>query len=151
MALEGCTFSEGRVYFTSKSGGRFQSGIVMEYDPAREKIRMVFESLGGDYFSGPDNLVVSPRGSLVICEDRLHDMKDAQSIAGLSRTGEFFRFCQVNPELRGHFGGYNLGRTMLRSEWAGVTFSRDGEWLFANIYDPGVTFAITGPWQDGYI
>ena len=29
------------------------------------------------------------------------------------------------------------------------TPSPDGQWLFANIYDPGMTVAITGPWQSG--
>lgn len=151
VALEGCAFSDGLVYFTSKLGGRFMAGYVLEYDPQREKIRMVFESQGHNHFSGPDNIVMSPRGSLVICEDRLSAPKHAQTIAGLTREGEFFRFCQVNPDLRGTFGGYDLRTTALRSEWAGVTFSMDGEWLFMNIYDPGVTVALTGPWQEGYI
>jgi secreted PhoX family phosphatase len=151
VALEGCTFSQGRVYLTSKLGGRFSAGYVLEYDPQREKIWMVFESEGHDHFSGPDNIVVSPRGSLVICEDRLHDRKDAQSIAGLSKEGQFFRFCRVNPDLSGQFAGHKLRQTALGSEWAGVTFSQDGQWLFANIYSPGVTVAITGPWQEGFI
>jgi secreted PhoX family phosphatase len=112
---------------------------------------MVYESAGHDYFSGPDNLVVSPRGSLVICEDRLSANTKAQNVAGLTREGEFFRFCQINPRLRGRFAGHNLSGTALKSEWAGATFSLDGEWLFINIYNPGVTLAVTGPWKDGYI
>ena len=31
-------------------------------------------------------------------------------------------------------------------ELAGVCFSPDGTTLFVNIYDPGITLAITGPW-----
>lgn len=151
VALEGCAISDDRIYFTSKLGGRAMAGYVFEYFLAQEKIRLVFESPGNRYFSGPDNLVVSPRGSLVICEDRLNLHKDAQSVAGLTREGEFFRFCQINPDLRGTYGGHNLAATALKSEWAGCTFSRDGQWLFINIYNPGVTLAITGPWQDGYL
>jgi secreted PhoX family phosphatase len=94
--------------------------------------------------------VVSPRGSLLICEDRLSSPTSAQNVAGLTREGEFFRFCQINPNLSGHFGGHNLARTALHSEWAGATFSEDGEWLFINIFNPGATLAITGPWKDGY-
>jgi hypothetical protein len=26
--------------------------------------------------------------------------------------------------------------------------TQDGQWLFVNIQTPGVTFAITGPWQN---
>jgi secreted PhoX family phosphatase len=150
LALEGCAISEGRVYFTSKMSGRAMAGYVLEYHPEREKIWLVYQSPGQDYFSGPDNIVVSPRGSLLICEDRLRSPTSAQNVAGLTREGEFFRFCQINPNLSGHFGGHNLARTALHSEWAGATFSEDGEWLFINIFNPGATLAITGPWKDGY-
>jgi secreted PhoX family phosphatase len=139
------------VYFTSKLGGRAMAGYVLEYDPQREQIRMVYESTGHSHFSGPDNIVMSPRGSLVICEDRLTRNTEAQTVAGLTRDGELFRFCQVNPALRGEYGGHDLAGTVLTSEWAGATYSRDGVWLFLNIYSPGVTVAITGPWQDGYL
>ena len=151
VALEGCAFADGRVYFTSKLGGRAVAGYVLEYDPGREKIWMIYESPGHRQFSGPDNIVVSPRGSLVICEDRLDLNKAGQSIAGLTRTGEFFRFCQVNPDLDGSYAGHDLAATMRNSEWAGATFSQDGAWLFLNLYSPGVTLAITGPWRDGYL
>ena len=151
VGLEGCAFGERRVCFTSKLGGRAMGGYVYEYDPAREKIRVVFESSGHDQFSGPDNLVMSPRGSLVICEDRQSLNKKGQCVAGLTREGEFFRFCQINPDLDDEYGGHDLGSTARVTEWAGATFSRDGSWMFLNLYTPGVTIAITGPWQDGYI
>ena len=87
---------------------------------------------------------------------RLHYTDDGEGLpllclAGLTRTGEFFRFCQINPKLDGEYSGHDLADTMLTSEWAGATFSQDGEWLFLNIFSPGVTVAITGPWQDGYL
>jgi secreted PhoX family phosphatase len=151
VALEGCAIDDGRVYFTSKVGGRAMAGCVFEYHPAWEKIWLVYESPGYDLFSGPDNLVVSPRGSLVICEDRLNKEKTGQSIAGLTREGELFHFCQVNPDLKGEYNGIDLADTARVSEWAGATFSTDGEWMFANIYEAGLTVAITGPWQDGML
>jgi secreted PhoX family phosphatase len=151
VGLEGCAIEDGRVYFTSKAGGRALAGYVYEYDPVREKIWVIFEALEHRQFSGPDNLVVSPRGSLVICEDRLSRHKVGQCVAGLTRDGEFFRFCQINPDLRGRYLGHDLGKTALVSEWAGVCFSQDGEWMFLNIYKPGFTIAITGPWQEGYV
>jgi secreted PhoX family phosphatase len=151
VALEGCCFADGLVYFTSKLGGRAMAGYVLAYDPAREKLWMVYESMGHDEFSGPDNIVLSPRGGLVVCEDRLTLFREAQMVGILTPFGEFLRFCQVNPALRGTYGGHDLASTLLSSEWAGATFSRDGNWLFLNLYDPGVTIAITGPWQQGYI
>ena len=33
-------------------------------------------------------------------------------------------------------------------EWCGACFSPDGQWLFANLQTPGITLAITGPWQE---
>ena len=35
----------------------------------------------------------------------------------------------------------------VRTELAGVGFSADGRTMFFNIYDPGITFAVTGPWN----
>jgi secreted PhoX family phosphatase len=151
VALEGVAYDSGVVYFTSKIAGRAFAGMVYAYDPAREKIWLVYESPGNKYFSGPDNLIMSPRGSLVLCEDRLSRPHEGQYLAGLTTAGELFKFCQVNPDLDGYHLGHDLGRTAAKSEWAGVCFSGDGKWLFANIYKPGITLAITGPWQDGLI
>lgn len=33
------------------------------------------------------------------------------------------------------------------SEFTGVTFSPDGKTLYANIQEPGVMLAVTGPWK----
>jgi secreted PhoX family phosphatase len=35
---------------------------------------------------------------------------------------------------------------MSDEEFAGATFSPDRKTLFANVQDPGTTFAIWGPW-----
>ena len=35
------------------------------------------------------------------------------------------------------------------TEWAGSVFSPDGQVLFVNLYTPGITLAITGPWARG--
>jgi len=151
ISLEGCACLDGQVYFTSKLGGGAKSGYVFQYDVDREQIRLIYESPGHKVFSGPDNIIMSPRGSLVLCEDRVSINTEAQMIAGLTATGELFRFCQINPELEGQYGGHSLEKSAFHSEWSGVTFSGDGKWLFANIFNPGVTVAITGPWVDGLI
>jgi secreted PhoX family phosphatase len=36
---------------------------------------------------------------------------------------------------------------MTGNEWCGACFY--DRWLFVNIQTPGVTFAITGPWEKG--
>ncbi len=37
------------------------------------------------------------------------------------------------------------------TEWAGSVFSPDGRVLFVNLYTPGITLAITGPWDKGHL
>ena len=88
----------------------------------------------------PDNLCVSPRGGLVLCEDG----DDVQFMRGLTREGAIFDLVQTNGAA---------------SEFAGATFSPDGEVLFFNVQgsttsdgtDPGFTYAMWGPWEDGVL
>ena len=47
--------------------------------------------------------------------------------------------------------GLTLSTNMKQNEWAGAVFSPDGKWLFANVYKPGFTVAITGPWKTGLV
>ena len=84
----------------------------------------------------PDNLTVSPRGGLVLCEDG----GDEQYVRALNERGEIFDFARNSIE--GEEADMN-------NEFAGACFSPDGEVLFVNIQTPGITFAITGPWAKG--
>jgi hypothetical protein len=85
----------------------------------------------------------------VLCEDG----SGLEYLHGLTPEGEIFRFAQNNVVLpadvmarRGYAGNGNF----TGSEWAGATFEPgSGNWLFANIQSPGITFAITGPWRRG--
>jgi len=149
ISLEGCIYHEGSIYFTSKAGGHYKAGQIFRLNIAAGTIENIFESSGKNGFSGPDNITVSPRGSLIICEDRLGLSKKGQYIAGLDSHGELFAFCQANPGLDASYAGHDLRKTAVKSEWAGACFSHDGMWMFANLYSPGITFAITGPWNDG--
>ncbi len=148
VSLEGCAYSDGSIFFTSKAGGSHQSGQVFRLDIAAQTVELILESTGPNVFSGFDNIVPRPMGSLIICEDRLGMFKKGQYIAGLDPRGELFAFCQTNPGIRASYAGHDLHGTAVSSEWAGACFSADGQWMFANLYNPGVTFAITGPWQD---
>ncbi|MBL7252940.1 alkaline phosphatase PhoX [Paractinoplanes lichenicola] len=79
-------------------------------------------------FDGPDNVSVTPWGSLVLAEDG----------AGASHVLSSFP------------GGptYAIARNELNdSEFTGPTFTDDGRVLFVNMQDPGLTLAITGPWE----
>jgi secreted PhoX family phosphatase len=51
----------------------------------------------------------------------------------------------VGADLDG--GLYPFARNAFNdSEFTGVTFDRTGRTMFVNIQDPGITFAVTGPW-----
>jgi uncharacterized protein len=165
--LEGCWFDEGSVFFVSTSGGDVKSGDVnsdgyregfgqvWEYRPHRGggTLTLIYESPGGAQLDSPDNLTVTPRGGLILCEDdasgdgdthRLAPgIQDVNRLIGLSPAGEAFELA-VN--------------VLNDSELAGACFSPSGETLFVNIFgraaftDPpneGMTCAITGPWRRG--
>ena len=142
--LEGCWYGNERIYFDSTSGGDVKEGQIWEYTPRSEELRLVFESPSKQVLSQPDNICFSPRGKgLVCCEDS----GGPNRLIGITLDGRVFNFAENNcvvdgrrNRIKGDFRG---------SEWAGACFSPDGKWLFANIQRPGITVAITGPWENG--
>jgi secreted PhoX family phosphatase len=90
----------------------------------------------------PDNVTSGPRGTLVVCEDGTRPM---QRLLGLTPAGEVFVLAENAMVLEGSPNG--LRGDFRRSEWAGAVFH--DRWLFVNLLFPGVTFAITGPWERG--
>jgi uncharacterized protein len=140
--LEGCWSGHDRkIYIVSTDGGRGQ-GQIWVYDPAAETISLLFQSPGKHVLNKPDHITVSPRGGLVLCEDGSGE----EFLHGLTREGQIFPFALNNVRLRGERNG--ISGDFRSAEWAGPCYSPDGEWLFANIYDPGITVAITGPWRE---
>jgi secreted PhoX family phosphatase len=146
--LEGAWWGDGGVYFHATSGGDAGLGQVWRYKPGRDlaggsaddggQLLLIYESRSRELLSSPDNITVSPRGGLVICEDAA----GACHLRGLSAKGEIFPFAQNIFSPR---------------EFAGACFSPDGQILFVNIQggtgvtpaDFGMTFAIWGPWGEG--
>jgi hypothetical protein len=141
--LEGAWFGGGMAYFNATSGGDAGSGQVWEYSPSRDELRLVFESPAPSVLNKPDNLTVSPRGGIAICED---GSDRVQRIHGLTRDGQLFPFIRNNVALNGERGYRGDFRDR---EFTGVTFSPDGRWMFFNIQSPGITFAVMGPWEEG--
>jgi secreted PhoX family phosphatase len=143
--LEGAWFGDGRLYITATSGGQAGMGQVWEIDPKASTLRLIFESPGSAVLNMPDNVCLSPRGAIVLCENGATEPR----IHGLTRDGRIFTFARNHVRLNGErnrlAGDFRIG------EFAGATFSPDGTWLFVNIQRPGITFAITGPWQHGML
>jgi secreted PhoX family phosphatase len=154
--LEGCWFDGGKVYFDSTTGGDVGLGQIWVYDPSRETVTLLFESSGIDVLDLPDNLCVSPRGGILLCEDG----GGVQFLRGISQSGEIFDFAR------------NIHNSI---EFAGACFSPDGQTLFVNLYgrstvrttapyksptlkivgpeknDLALTLAIWGPWKSGLL
>ena len=143
--LEGISYGAGKFYITATSGGDARFGQVWELDPAASAMRILFESAGAESLNMPDNVRVSPRGGLVLCEDGT----TTPSVMGITTEGYLFRFMQNNAMLSGERNG--IRGDFRFSEMSGTDFSPDGKWMFINMQHPGFTVAVTGPWQDGSI
>ena len=132
--------SGAAIYFASTSGGPAQIGQIGRYAPslhegaAREKdepgvLELFVESTGERDFEKCDNIVASPRGELIVCEDGDGD----QFVRAVTPDGLIY------PLARNADAG--------KSEFAGACFSPDGSTLFVNMQRPGITFAIAGGWD----
>lgn len=145
--LEGAWYGNDRIYVITTDGGPARQGQVFELDPATDGFRVLFASPGAEVLNAPDNMCVSPRGGLVLCEDG----GGTEYVHGLTTGGEIFRFAANNVDLRTGTAGKKVAAADHRgSEWAGSVFEpKNGNWLFVNIQTPGITFAITGPWSRG--
>ena len=140
---EGIHFGAGELYFTCTSGGAAKLGQIMRYVPSRfeghpreadepARLRLFAESSSAKLFDYVDNLTVSPASHLILCEDRAVP-DPVNHLKGATPDGRV----------------YTIGRNVhpRRGELAGVCFSPDGSTLFLNLYKPGLTLAITGPWR----
>lgn len=145
--LEGMWWADGGTYFVSsyareESPGAAHDGQVWFYDPRRRTVRLtVLIGVNADPsadggLDGPDNITVSPYGGLVIAEDG----SGIQHLFGATESGKTY------PLARNEL---NIGTAEEPeySEFTGVCFSPDGRTLFANIQEPGIMLAITGPWR----
>ena len=130
--LEGCWQGSGKIYLDATSGGNAGLGQVWVYEPAPNGgiLSLLFESASANVMEKPDNMCVSPRGGLVVCEDG----DGSNYVRGLMPTGPVFDFAR---------------NVLNGSEFAGSCFSPDGQTLFVNIQSPGMTLAIWGPWTNG--
>lgn len=138
--LEGAYWGDGGAYFVasfaraSDGSKNEHDGQVWFYDPGNETVTL--KSIFGvnpdpdadtDY-DGPDNIVLDPNGGLILAEDG----DGIQHLVGVTTAGS----------------SYTLARNdASEAEFAGPTFTQDGEVLFACVQGDGYTFAITGPWK----
>lgn len=138
---EGIAGGDGAFYFTCTSGGAAKLGQIMRYRPSRfegqsgeagepGRLSNFVESVHPDMLNYGDNLILAPNGHLIVCEDQ-----------GSNPVTNHLR--GVTPEGR----TYPLALLHEQTELAGVCFSGDGSVMFVNLYHPGRTLAVTGPWR----
>tara|TARA_X000001036_G_scaffold42743_1_gene34241 strand:+ start:647 stop:2032 length:1386 start_codon:yes stop_codon:yes gene_type:complete len=136
---EGMWFDNGKIYFTCTSGGKKKLGQLYVYTPSTYegsrnenddpgKLELLVEPVDSEIMDMCDNITVAPWGDMIICEDG----KGTDYLLGIHPDGTI----------------YKLAKNALNDkEFAGGVFSPDGSILFVNIQLPGMTLAITGPWQ----
>lgn len=144
---EGIFFGKDELYFACTSGGPKRFGQIMRYVPSAHEgrpgetdepgtIQLFVESHDRAVMDMCDNLAVSPWGHLFVCEDKIGGVNYLKDVSPQGKVYTMGR----NAKPSGGDVGTN-------SELAGVCFSPDGTTLFVNVYYPGMTLAITGPWR----
>ena len=141
--LEGCYADKnGRIYFTSTSGGDTNGGQVWLYEPHGKhegSLSLLFESPSREILDMPDNICLKPKSDLLfICED-------SDYIGEGGTPDNFMRILTPNGKIADF--ARNIMPNFTSSEFAGSTFSKDGKTLFLNLQSIGATFAIWGDWN----
>lgn len=160
---EGIWYHAGKVYIADTSVGVDSSnrpgrgdGAVWELDVATMKMKAIYVSSGQLVGNNPDNITISPRGGVFLCEDGGNSPDNygtGSRVFGLMANGDAYYFAKNNVVLSaGQIAA--AGKTVAAgdyqgSEFCGACWDPAGRVLFVNIQTPGITFAITGPWARG--
>jgi len=173
-ANEGCWVANGTVWFTDKrvttlpatgptaSVAANSSGRIWALDLATMTLKAVFVGDSLQVGNSPDNICVSPRGGVLFCEDGGTGGPGnvptpvSQNLKVLTPEGNTYTFARHNfnftaAQLTAAGKSATLAGDRRNTEWAGAVFSDDGRVLFVNLYSPGITLAITGPWARGHL
>jgi secreted PhoX family phosphatase len=165
---EGCWHDDGVIYFVDTSGGPVGKGVVWALQlrghrskhgsKDRPTLAAVFVSQSEEAADNPDNVTVSPRGGLLLCEDGGGLVVDGTRrfgarLIGVNPRGESFVFAENNVVIEQPVAGKPaiVPNDYRGFEFCGATFSPSGRHLFVNIQTPGITFAIEGPWRRGVL
>jgi secreted PhoX family phosphatase len=131
-------------------------GAVWEFDPLENTLRALFVAGSQQVGDNIDNITVSPRGGILLCEDGDSVMDiygPGTRLIGITAEGDSYPFAKnnISLELEDTVGAKKriFPDEYQGAEWAGACFDPDGEVFFVNIQRPGITFAIWGPWERG--
>ena len=158
---EGAWYDGGTIYLVDTSAGPVGRGAVwaLELRPGRHRrprLTALFVSQDAAVADNPDNITVTPRGGLLVCEDGGGEgagdtRRFGARLIGINRRGESFVFAENVIVLDQALPDKPLvpADDYRGQEFAGATFSPDGKVLFVNVQTPGITFAVEGPWRHG--
>ncbi|HSI49735.1 MAG TPA: alkaline phosphatase PhoX [Ideonella sp.] len=158
MGLEGMALQDGVAYFVGSEAGDKEFGQVWSFTPDGDggTLKLLYESTDGSVLDQPDNITVSPNGAVVMCEDGDGEDEGGDNwLRVLTPKGKVFDFAQnikqIDLNLVDDEDYPEPGKSFGVSEFSGVCFSPDGKWMFLNVQYPGLTLAITGPWERGVL
>ena len=132
--VEGIYVRGRELFFTATNGGDAALGQVFVLGLDSAALSLVYEATDAQVMNWPDGIEKGPSGGHIICQDGKELVP--QVLYYLSPNGK------VAPIARN-----NMEAGQSKSEWSGCSMSADGRWLFANIYSPGLSVAITGPFE----
>jgi secreted PhoX family phosphatase len=137
----------------------YGEGAVWAYNPLDERLTCIFASANAVAANNPDNLTVSPRGGILLCEDGggvEDEFGFGDRLMGLTAGGETYVLAKNNVMLEpadigaaGKSAAFIEAADHRGTEFAGATFDPAGDVLFVNLQTPGITLAIRGPWRAG--
>jgi len=127
--LEGACFAGGALWFADTVGGESRLGQIYRYRPSVGALELFFEATDPGAMKSPDNLVVAPWGDLWFVEDA---PEGRDRVMGITPGGELYEFAR---------------NRLNESEFSGPCFAPDGRTFFVNLYSPGMTLAIWGPFD----
>jgi secreted PhoX family phosphatase len=155
---KGIWYADGKMVVIDTAGGALARGTIWELELATQTMRCIYASPGPLVASMGDNLTVSPRNAILICEDGASAAIDSfgfgQRLMGLTAQGDAYIFAKNHVLLNQVQLAVAGKQTYLAGDhranaFAGACFDPTGRYLFVNIQTPGITFAITGPWAKG--
>ncbi len=142
--LEGAWYGNGHIYFVSTSGGNAGRGQIWSYDTGGEHAEadLRIAGRGGAQRAGQHLRDAARRPRAVRRRRRqrpVHARPDRQrrDLPALPQQRAARR-----PAQR-HLGDFRAASSRARAT------ARTASWLFFNIQTPGITFALTGPWENG--
>lgn len=155
---EGMWYFDSKIYVMDTSGGSVSRGTIWELDLVQQKLKCIYASPSNLVGNMGDNLTVSPKGGLLMCEDGSGITGDAYGIGnrlmGVTSDGDTYIFAKNNvnltpDEVVGAGKIASAAGDYRTREFCGACFDPTGRFMFVNIQSPGITFAIFGPWSKG--